>query len=884
MKKRVIRLVEFGIPVCILLVILFYGYYYSTVEIPEDTTIIFSDNDAATAQFEQLVGNSTTFATVHANLYSQYNNHSEIILLGIRNSGVGNIIAELLGEKFDKNRNTATIITEENQRIVIFYSPTQDELLQLLSQATLVQDIEPEEQYPLASVQVIPYDHSSIFGAVAGCTATTWISYSNGIIDNRYQPTKEDYIRLQVYEPFASSSFKNLVSNLGKEAVKEVAKDILEDVAGQELIQIHVSCTTCDMTKDIPMSLTDFTQLEEKMDEWRDMLMQDFCYTCPGSSVAITYDTIDTMEIYGMSVDLNNGEIEPSGVIDKLLGKSEDTYDNLPRSYTYTQTCPDYVPRITISFLLPVFKDWEGMFIEPEYNWQTMRYDFEFQEVGSLSVPISFNPIFFVTPLDVAVYNNQPQYDIYYTARLRSSPAGIISEQEGFYQGLFILVPPTLSYEKDGKKYDFAYWEVNGAVIPQLYLYYTEEPFDAIAHYEFAGNVKDIDLQPTSASFNRFELGYNLTFSLYNNGKNSTSDFYYTVLIDDEAVLTHNYIRDTIAPRSSQQISLFYPVESIFPDYKDKHKISIIVDDEGNILETSESNNEISLIVEREKPNLAIYDHYINVVRGNATYTISFLIKNIGYIDVTNTFYIRLLTDNNRLDEFSYSNGIAAGKNISFTETYDWNDVFQTSSSKTLLEIFTDVSDVVNESYEKDNIAEKTIERQGPDIIVEDVSIRPQSPTKSEQITISVLLKNIGEVTTESGTAEIDYSNGDEDTEQFYQLDPGQETTITFTKTFDDCGKQVFHAIVYDISPQESDIWQNGMYNNEFRISCDTSDATSGNGAETQTGTTCDDVCSGTGTCMGGGCTYSISYHETAGDAWCIAQHDSAYACCCMVG
>lgn len=123
---------------------------------------------------------------------------------------------------------------------------------------------------------------------------------------------------------------------------------------------------------------------------------------------------------------------------------------------------------------------------------------------------------------------------------------------------------------------------------------------------------------------------------------------------------------------------------------------------------------------------------------GNPT-TIWFRVKNIGTLDVTDTFRNYLYIDGSYYT-YRENSGLGIGA------SYDWSipNVYLSPGSHAL-KVKADATDTVSESNEGNNERTETTYWKGPDLIVLDIWWDPSTPTAGQPFTIYFKIKNQGD-------------------------------------------------------------------------------------------------------------------------------------------
>lgn len=456
--------------------------------------IVFADQTNYN-EFAKTVNNKD-YVQLAPKYFESYKTHNSIIILGIKNSESEKILKKYI-ENFNRNATFSMIkkdLFSEKQKVLIYYSDTEEKLLSLIK-ANGKANSNDASFVAVVSRLGVP-SKVGITGNVIGnvvCNqefVTTDIIFQSSVIApylGGYWGEDFDinkYLRVQMYAPFASSTFKQSTIKEAVKEVKEYAKTVVDDFKTEvknNLIKVTAVCDECGQETSVSLKPSDYSELDTA--GWVDTIKQYGCDKCPGSSVSLSTETIDITKV---TEDFVNEKISPEAALNGILGKQDDFYDSLPKNYHYVVYCPDYyIPKWVISILMPVFVDTNKETYEPEWG-KTI----DWSKIESYSQPISFNTASPLTDSASKVYTLTPSYIVYNKVDVTSYPRGIVNNYF-FHFGSYNLSAPETK-EVNGVVYNFDYWNIDGEPCCSGKNSISEFSFDyvrAIAYYKRNDNL-----------------------------------------------------------------------------------------------------------------------------------------------------------------------------------------------------------------------------------------------------------------------------------------------------------------------------------------------------------------------------------------------------------
>jgi subtilase family serine protease len=220
------------------------------------------------------------------------------------------------------------------------------------------------------------------------------------------------------------------------------------------------------------------------------------------------------------------------------------------------------------------------------------------------------------------------------------------------------------------------------------------------------------------------------------------------------------------------------------------HEIKAVADVNDDVKECDENNNELQKSIEVKGPDLIIQD--ITLPTGTVCLdkptTFTVIIKNDGDCTADSStvkYYINGgETDSDPVPSLS--------PGATSTQTFPWTPDSCGSAS---VKAIADANDNVKECDENNNVTEKDIEVDGPDLIVEEITWPPGTVCLDQPITITVTVKNQGGCDAGSSTVKYYVDGGEAGSASISGLSHGSSASNTFTWTPDTCGTHTIKAI-----------------------------------------------------------------------------------------
>jgi outer membrane protein assembly factor BamB len=117
-------------------------------------------------------------------------------------------------------------------------------------------------------------------------------------------------------------------------------------------------------------------------------------------------------------------------------------------------------------------------------------------------------------------------------------------------------------------------------------------------------------------------------------------------------------------------------------------------------------------------------------------------VKNQGDTDAVAKFYTKLYVDDVEKGSWNHPTGLTAGKSAQASE-----DIGTLSAGDHKVKVVTDTTGIIDESDESNNIYSKTLTVKGvkPDLTPFEITWTPSSPSTSDNITVTLQVKNQGD-------------------------------------------------------------------------------------------------------------------------------------------
>lgn len=794
------------------------------LNISEKAVIVFSDSgkDTYLERFMGLYSKNTETVHLEPKYYEQYKRQRRIVLLGIKDSAAEGLIKDIIGKDFDEKRTYSIVkdnVSAPSQQVMMIYAPTEEDILRIINLSDSNRTNRPQDASVVAGATRIALNSQPIVGNVAGCTPSTAEFYIDNAIILGALPNQYQYIRMQIYDPLSSHTLSDIVP-IGQKGMKQEVENIINDFKDQDVIVITAKCNYGGTFR-VSMKISDFEKLD--MEEWKSSMKESMC--AGPAQLTVTTNRIKFAEI---AQEYAAGRMNPENVLDWVAGKKDDFYDSLPKFYYFTQACPDFVPKIIITVLMPAFYDRDGNRIDYSNDWTTMMPNVDWDQVASYSAPVSQNKVDIPSGPASITYNFNPQSNVFYLLEVSTDPPGIFSLKKFFF-GIFLLTAPVDIETKDGLIYTFDHWEVNGYPLESNdYVALIAGQYSkVVAHLNFTGPGPNYIPPPENPNTGSGQIGGN------ENASNQT------------------------------------PLVRLGPDLE--------LDCAGMI---------------SKKEGLK--------------YKIEFNITNTGNRKTDSGFWINMSNSWGWLESILYNKTLDVGQREKITCEYDESRLFA-NNVENIMMIDADSLDNITELNDGNNICNKRILKEHmpyADLDIKEFYISPSVLKKGEDIEIIIVVKNIGNATSNGFTVVANLGDQELGSEDVGLIYPGQSMDIKFKGKITNCGKQWFEIEINDVSPGDSNTMNN--YNTTkldvecVEDSCDSitdkyacSSGTCSEGGScvwdasaagckcSSSAGTCLSVCgSDLGTCFNE-CT-SPAYHQISGDEWCQTDRMSEdYMCCC---
>ena len=293
----------------------------------------------------------------------------------------------------------------------------------------------------------------------------------------------------------------------------------------------------------------------------------------------------------------------------------------------------------------------------------------------------------------------------------------------------------------------------------------------------------DLTIEVTTSSPGTPSMGDDVTFiiTVSNRGTATSGQCYVAYYIDDDYV-TDDYV-SAIAPDASAEYTFTWAAEAGI------HTFTAVADYKGQVSESDEHNNEKTYTLSTLGADLIIDSITWSPSEPSVGSTVIFsiTIRNQGTIAASS----------NRVD--FYIDGISRGyKDIgridpggALTETFSWFSKAGQHEIKAIV----DKNDSVPEVNEDNNETTVVFSALLPDLIIEDISWSPETPSIGDNVSFMVFVTNQGSGV--SGNATISFFVDDTclDTDQTSKLEAGASGNATFY-WIAKAGSNVIKAIV----------------------------------------------------------------------------------------
>ena len=260
-----------------------------------------------------------------------------------------------------------------------------------------------------------------------------------------------------------------------------------------------------------------------------------------------------------------------------------------------------------------------------------------------------------------------------------------------------------------------------------------------------------------------------------------TTDFYVSMWIDGQ-YKTQWIVREDLSPGESTS---FGEMTATWATSPGDHDFEAEADSSNVVAEDDELNNEKTVEIYIEYPDLIVEDLLIEPSHGNDGETVKFraLIKNIGLEETKRDFRVYFYVDDVYLRYQVVTQNLASNETTAYatSPTASWTLTPGGHESEARV----DQNNVVSESNETNNDLIKNFEVGYSDLIIEEITWYPQYPNDGETMTFYGTAKNIGLNETTRDFRVYFYID---DIQLSYKgvsanLAPGENATVTATWT-----------------------------------------------------------------------------------------------------
>ncbi|NQT05690.1 MAG: hypothetical protein HQ577_06755 [Dehalococcoidia bacterium] len=279
----------------------------------------------------------------------------------------------------------------------------------------------------------------------------------------------------------------------------------------------------------------------------------------------------------------------------------------------------------------------------------------------------------------------------------------------------------------------------------------------------------DLTIEVITSSPETPSIGDDVTFTItINNRGTATSGQCYVAYYIDDDYVTDDYV-SAIAPDASAEYTFTWAAEAGI------HTFTAVADYKGQVSESDEHNNEKTYTLSTLGADLIIDSITWSPSEPSVGSTVIFsiTIRNQGTIAASS----------NRVD--FYIDGISRGyKDIgridpggALTETFSWF----TKAGQHEIKAIVDKNDSVPEVNEDNNEMTVVFSALLPDLIIEDISWSPETPSIGDNVSFMVLVTNQGSGV--SGNATVNFYVDDTclDTDQTSKLEASASENATFS-------------------------------------------------------------------------------------------------------
>ncbi len=276
--------------------------------------------------------------------------------------------------------------------------------------------------------------------------------------------------------------------------------------------------------------------------------------------------------------------------------------------------------------------------------------------------------------------------------------------------------------------------------------------------------VQDITLSPQNPTLNDTVT---ITVNVKNQG-NMTAGFSHLVCYADSNILA-------TLPIDSLNAGTMTTKTFTWEAQAGKHTIKAVADSGGFVLETDETNNTETFTFSTLAPDLVIQSvsWSPDTPSKGENVIFSVTVKNQGNSRSSYTNVNVYIDGSSRgLQDIA---AIDPGDTV--TKTYSWNAL----SGQHLVQIAVDEVNNVSESDESNNKHSFTFSTSPPDLVIENITWEPESPSKYDEVTFNVFVGNQGTGRADSCLLTYWVDDGDQYSLPIGQIDAGDSTNMTFS-------------------------------------------------------------------------------------------------------
>ncbi|NQE54966.1 hypothetical protein C5S29_15415 [ANME-1 cluster archaeon GoMg3.2] len=218
--------------------------------------------------------------------------------------------------------------------------------------------------------------------------------------------------------------------------------------------------------------------------------------------------------------------------------------------------------------------------------------------------------------------------------------------------------------------------------------------------------------------------------------------------------------------------------------------VRAVADANHEVRECNENNNDKAKSIEVDGPDLIIQDSTLpsgKICLGQPV-TITVTVKNEGGC-TAGASTVKYFVDNKYVDSDSIP---SLDSDAASSQTFTWT---ADSCGNVSVKAIADANNEVHECDENNNDNQKSIEVDGPDLIIQDITLPSGKICLGQPVTITVTVKNQGGCTAGASTVKYFVDNKYVDSDTVPSLDLAAASTQTFTWTADSCGNVSVKAV-----------------------------------------------------------------------------------------